>query len=270
MRVAHGRAALAVEQHGETGPDVLLLHAGVTDQRSWRSVVDRLAGSARCVSFDARGYGLTTYDREDGWSPVRDALAVLDAVGVEQAVVVACSMGGRTALDLSLAHPERVAGLVLIAPAISGAPALTSDDVDEPVRQLDELIDAADEAGDLVEVNRLEAHLWLDGPLEAEGRVAGAARELFLEMNGIALAAVDPGAQADLEPAWPRLGEIRVHTLVLVGEHDLRHFHDRARHLTDAITGAEQRILPGVAHLPHLEDDLTTLDIIEEFVTGGW
>lgn len=265
MIVDHGRARLAVETRGEGPPDVLLLHAGVTDQRSWVPVVDRLAGSARCITYDARGYGRTTYKREDGWSPVGDAVAVLDALGVERAVVVAASMGGRTALDLALAEPARVAALVLIAPAVRGAP---DPELDEPVRALDALLEAAYDADDLAGANRLEAHVWLDGPLQPEGRVGGEVRELFLEMNAAALAAPDPGEQREHEPAWPRLGDIGVPTLVLVGEHDLRHLRANARHLAESIPGAQLRELAGVAHLPHLERDPATFDAIEGFVTG--
>lgn len=265
--VAHGNARLAVEQQGDGPPDVLLLHAGVTDQRSWRHLVDRLAPSARCISFDARGYGRTTYEPEDGWSPVADAVAVLDDLHVERAVVVGASMGGRTAIDLALAHPGRVAGLVLIGAAVRGAPA-PEGDLDEPVRRLDEQLEAAYGAGDLGEVNRLEAQVWLDGPLQPEGRVGGEARELFLDMNAVALAADDPGPQHEPDDAWPRLGDVRAATLVLVGEHDLRHVRASARHLAESIPGAGLRELDGVAHLPHLEADPATLDAIEGFVTA--
>ena len=91
-------------------------------------------------------------------------------------------MGGALALDAALAAPERVAGLVLIAPAVSGQP--------EPGRQLDAdtmriigpLI-AAGEAGDIDEQLRLHAWLWLDGPTSPERRVGGPARDLALAMN---------------------------------------------------------------------------------------
>ena len=106
MFATSGRAQLAYECSGaEDGADVLLIHAGVNDRRSWHHVVDRLSGRHRCLAYDMRGYGETTYECEDGWSPVADALAVLDATGVERAVVVACSMGGQAAIDLALAHP---------------------------------------------------------------------------------------------------------------------------------------------------------------------
>ena len=112
MEITSGSAVLAAESVG-SGPDVLLVHAGVTDQRSWAGVVDALPGH-RCLTYDARGYGRTTYQPEDGWSPVADAVAVLDAYDVGRAVVVGASMGGRTSIDLTLQHPDRVSALVLI------------------------------------------------------------------------------------------------------------------------------------------------------------
>lgn len=145
-----------------------------------------------------------------------DAIAVMDAAGVEQAVVIGSSMGGQAALDLTLAHPNRVSGLVLIGTAVRGAPYL---DINEgPTAELDTIIESAENASGIDEVNRLEARIWLDGPTADEGRVVGAARDLFLEMNGKAL--------RDARLAW----------------------------------------LDGVAHLPHLEGDPTTLDVIADFV----
>ena len=102
-----------------------------------------------------RGYGETQYEHEDRWWPVADAVAVLDAAGVGEAVVVASSMGGQTAIDLALGHPDTVAGLALIGPAIRGAP--YPELVDGPTAELRSKIEAAEAAGDIAEVNRLEA-----------------------------------------------------------------------------------------------------------------
>ena len=262
MQITSGNAVLTAESHGSGSPDVLMVHAGVTDQRSWRHVVDRLPAS-RCLTYDTRGYGRTTYEHEDGWSYVADAVAVLDAYDAPRAVVVGCSNGGRTALDLTLAHPERVSALLLIAPSISGAP---QPEFGPEFEQLESMYDAAEEAGDHAEVNRLEAWIWLDGPLVPEGRVQGPPRDLFLAMNGIALEAADPGEVGAVDAAWPQLGDIDVPTLVLVGEHDFDYIHGRCRHLAETIPQARLVTLPGVAHLPHLEGDEKTLSEIAAFV----
>jgi pimeloyl-ACP methyl ester carboxylesterase len=264
MEITSGAATLAAESHGSGGPTVLLLHAGVTDQRAWAHAVDSLSG-ARCLTFDARGYGRTTYAPQDGWSAVDDAVAVLDAYEVPSAVVIGASMGGRTSIDLAITHPDRVEALVLIGPAVSAAPEPTYE---PEVQAIEPELDAADAAGDLEAINRLEARLWLDGPTAPEGRVTGAARELFLEMNGAALDAAEPGERRDDAAAWQRLGEIGVPVLVMVGEHDLRYIKEHCAHAVRSIPGARLVELPGVAHLPHLEGDATTLAEIAAFVGG--
>jgi pimeloyl-ACP methyl ester carboxylesterase len=260
-----GRAQLAYEITGfGGGAEVLLLHAGVNDRRSWQYVVERLSPRHRCVAFDARGFGETTYEREDDWSPVTDAVAVLDAAGIERPVVVACSMGGRTAIDLALAHPDRVAGLVLIGARVRGAP--YPDIEQEATAELRASIESADAGGDLDELNRLEAWMWLDGPGAQEGRVGGTVRELFLDMNDRALRAQDPGEQAAIASAWPRLGEIAAPALVMVGRLDGEEVQAICEQTATMIAGARLRLLDGVAHVPHLERDPATLDEIAVFV----
>ncbi len=263
MEISSGSAVLAAESRGTGEPTVLLLHAGVTDQRSWAHVVDVLPRH-RCLTFDARGYGRTTYAREDGWSSVDDAVAVLDAYDVGSAVVVGCSMGGRTALDLTLARPDRVKALVLIGTAVTGAPPI---DLEPGLEDLERRYDEAYEAKDLDELNRLEAEIWLDGPFH-QGRVEGPARDLFLDMNRIALEAPEPGDPRDEADAWKTCGEVAVPTLILIGEHDLAHTHRNAAHLAAEIPAARLVDLPGTAHLPQLEADPLTLREIAGFVAG--
>lgn len=262
--VASGQARIAYDlTEGGDGVDVLLLHAGVNDRRSWGHLIDALAPRHRCVAPDARGYGETEYEPQDGWSPVSDAVAVLDDAGVDRAVVVACSMGGIAGLGLALDHPERVAGLVLIGASVSGAP---YPDGDPRAEELERRAMAAEEAGDLAEVGRLDAWMWLDGPTVEEGRVSGPARELFLEMNARALAAPDPGKPATVTEAWPRLGELTVPVLVLVGELDFVELQAVLEQAAGLVPDGRFVRLPGVAHVPHLEGDPATIEEIVAFV----
>ena len=258
-----GTARIAYEVVGD-GPDVLLIHAGVNDRRGWRHVVERLSPTHRCIAHDMRGYGETEYEPQDGWSPHEDARAVLDAAGADRAVVVACSMGGQAAIDLTLAHPDRVSALLLIGTAVRGAP--YPELTEGPTAELNERFAAAED--DLVELNRLDAHMWLDGPT-APGRVTGEVRALFLEMNDRALRAPDPGPEADTPDAWPRLGEIAVPTLVLVGRLDAEEILAIAPQVAERIPGARLETLDGVAHVPHLEADEATLAAVERFVRGS-
>jgi pimeloyl-ACP methyl ester carboxylesterase len=110
--------------------------------------------------------------------------------------------------------------------------------------------------------------VWLDGPPAPEGRVGGAARELFLDMNAVALAAPDAGDEADLPSAWDRLAEIGVPTLVIVGALDFDEEMATCTALGAAIPGARLEVIPGVAHLPQMEADSTVFDLIGEFLAA--
>jgi pimeloyl-ACP methyl ester carboxylesterase len=110
------------ERYGDGEPTVLLAPTWeIVHSRSWKSQIPYLARHARVVTFDPRGNGRS--DRPGDFDAYRrrefaaDALAVLDAAGVDRAVVVAwCDMG--ESLILAAEHPERVAGLVHIGPAL--------------------------------------------------------------------------------------------------------------------------------------------------------
>ena len=263
--VNSGAAQLAVTREG-SGQSLVFLHAGVADKRSWRPLVDALAksmGSFQGVSYDRRGFGESTYT-EERHSRVGDCVAVLDALKLSSSVLVGNSQGGRIAIDTALLHSSRVRALVLIGTAVSGVP-----EDDSYLPEIDELgrkMEVAQAAGDLNELNRLEAHLWLDGPLSPQGRVSGAVRELFLDMNFRALSAKEVGDVTDDIDAWNKLSEIRVPTLVIVGRLDLPNLLERSAQIVKAVPGAEMVTMENVAHLPAMEAPQQCAEIIAKFL----
>jgi len=270
--VRSGSATLAVSEVG-SGPAVVGLHAGVADRRSWYPVMAALADRYRMVAYDQRGHGDTSYQPEP-YSPVDDLKAVLDAGGIDRAVLVGCSRGGQLAVEAAFRLPDRVGGLVLVGSAPAGAP--EGEGLPEAIDRLFDAIEAAEIAGDTAEVNRLEARLWLDGPLAPEHRVGGPARELFLDMNARALAAPPRGQEEKLPARWAQLAEIIVPTLVVAGEHDLPLLVDRARAMAATIPDARLVILPGSAHLPMLDRPEALIDQLATFLAdleqfhSGW
>jgi pimeloyl-ACP methyl ester carboxylesterase len=260
---------LAADRLPGAGPRVVLLHAGVADRRAWSGVGAALADRGfEVIAYDRRGFGETPASGAP--DHVADLREVLRQAGDGPAWLVGNSQGGRIALDLALTEPARVAGLVLIAPAVSGAPDPDDDELDPDTLRIDAAIEAADERDDADAVNRLEAWLWLDGPVAAEGRVSGPARELFLEMNAIALAADWPEDAGPDEPAtWEHLGEIAAPATVVWGELDLPFFGNQCRELAERLGDVRAAIeLPGVAHLPGLEDPGGVAELIAEAVSG--
>jgi pimeloyl-ACP methyl ester carboxylesterase len=255
-----GSAKLIGEQKGE-GPPLILLHAGVADRRMWQPQMSELSDSFHVEAYDRRGFG-ETEAADVPFSHVEDLRLILDQLGIGKASLVGCSQGGRVAIDFTLAYPDRVESLVLIAPAVSGAP--SPDSFPARALELDEELDAAGEAGDFDRVNEIEALFWLDGPTSPEGRVNGAVRDLFLDMNGIALAHPELEEEIEPPPAYRRVSNLELPVLVLWGDLDFPHVQDRCRYLVQTIPGAHDRVIPGTAHLPNLERPQLVSDLIRE------
>lgn len=237
----------------------MLLHAGVADRRAWREVAARLEGPA--VAYDRRGFG-DSAPASSAFSHLDDLWVVLDATTAGPVWLVGNSIGGALALDAALSCPERVAGIVLIAPAVSGAPEIEDETLDPATAALAVRLEAAEE--DPEELARLEAWLWLDGPGSDEGRVSGPTRELALDMNRRILQnGVPEGAGASGIEAWSQLEEVKVLTTVVCCALDVPAFNERNRKLAARIPGARLRELPDVAHLPSLEQPDAVAALIE-------
>src|SRR5690242_11399386 len=205
---------LEVDVAGSAPPALLLLHPGITDRTFWDPVWPALAERARVDRYDHRAFGASE-DPPGPWAPAEDAHTVLDAAGIERAVVVGVSFGSHVALNLALAHPRRVAGLVVVS-----GPTL-------PDAALEAEWDAVGEAldrGDLDAANEREVALWVVG----SGREAADADPGLLawatEQNR-ALLGRQP--QIEHEPEMLDPGEaieqaaaLHVPALAIVGEHD--------------------------------------------------
>jgi pimeloyl-ACP methyl ester carboxylesterase len=263
--ITRGTARLACTVDG-AGPSVFLLHDGLTDSRGWGPVRARIGAGFRTVAFDRRGHGDTVATPEPH-DPLADALAVLDAAGVDRTVVVGASRGGQLAIDLALLFPERVAGLVLIGAGVGGAPEPDPAAADPALQLLAKAWLEAMASGDPEEINRLSAHVWLDGASAPEGRVQGWARQEFLAMNGRRLGLADQiGTETGGVPdAWDRAATLAVPTLLLVGSYD-----DIAvpatNHLAATIPRARLEMLDGTGHLPHVEGHRDCLDLIADYL----
>jgi len=107
---------LYYELHGDGQPLVLILGLG-TDVSEWDWLVRWLAERYRVLVFDNRGAGRT--DKPDIPYSIammaNDTAGLMQAVGMEQAIILGISMGGRIALELALQHPQMVKKLILVS-----------------------------------------------------------------------------------------------------------------------------------------------------------
>jgi 3-oxoadipate enol-lactonase len=100
-----------------SGLPILFVHEFAGDHRSWEPQLREFGKRYRCIAYAARGYTPSDVPADkDAYSyqhVMRDCVAVLDHLGIDQAHIVGLSMGGYTTLQVALNHPARVRSMTL-------------------------------------------------------------------------------------------------------------------------------------------------------------
>ncbi|MFD4397085.1 alpha/beta fold hydrolase [Kitasatospora sp. NPDC059811] len=241
-------SAVSVRESG-TGTPLVLLHAFPLNASMWSAQLDALPGltgdEARVLAPDQRGFGGTELGTDEpSLDLVADDLALLlDAAGIERAVVGGLSMGGYVALAFARRHPDRLAGLLL-----AGTRATADTDA---VRANRERIAAAVTA-------RGSVQLLLDEEVAA-GQLGPDSRHLVERVRSL-VAAASPAAVAWAQRAMAArpdaldvLAGLRVPTAVVAGAQDGLVAPEEAELMLRARPDAELTVIPGAGHLSALE-----------------
>lgn len=241
------RSSLAVGSAGD-GPAVVLLHAFPYDRAMWAPQVRGLSDEYRVITPDLPGFGGTPAP-PGGWTvdAAADAVAdTLDSLGLADPVVLAgLSMGGYVALAFARRHPRRLRGLIL-------ADTRAEPDSKDARAGRAKTAELAKENGaaavfeDALPKQLCEVTRTGRPGVVAEAR-AIAGRQ---SVEGVVAALV---ALRDRPDARPGLRDIRLPTLVLVGEHDAITPLAAAEELVRGIAGARLEVLPAAGHLSNLE-----------------
>jgi 3-oxoadipate enol-lactonase len=246
------------------GPEIVLFHEGICDSRMWDPQWETLTRSHRVLRFDFRGYGRSPLV-PGNYSAARDVIELLDKHGFERGAFVGVSLGGRVALEIALAQPERVAALVLVGSGLPG-----HDWSDEMKATWGEE-EAAVEAGDLDAAVEVTLRTWVDGPRRKPEDVDADVRARVAEMQRRALDLyLEVGDEAEeellVEDVAQRLTEIQAPTLVLVGEEDVPDIHAIADRLATEIPGARRATIANTAHVPSMERPREFEELVLGFV----
>lgn len=250
--VSAGAIALHYTETGGAPPTLLLLHGFGSSTFSWRKVTEPLGRGARVIAFDRPGFGfserpavtasLNPYTPE---AQTTLTLELMDALNIGQAVLVGHSVGAAVAVELALAHPERVAGLVLVSPVLrSGGPsALVRTVFNTPqatrvgpyiVRQF------AEEPG-----FELLRRRYADPSTLTDADIAGYQRPFGATNWDQALWEVTKANRpVDL---LPRLGELQVPTFVVAGAEDEIVPLEQQQQIAEAV-GGDIEVLEGCGH----------------------
>lgn len=231
------------------GYPLILLHAGIADSRMWDDHIPLFAEQRQVIRYDLRGFGKSQFPAAP-FASYEDPAELLRALQVKKAHVIGASFGSKVAVDFTLAHPEMVASLTLIAPSIGG-----TKPSPEGLR-FNEEEDALLERGDLAGATELNVRMWVDGPRRTPEQVDPEVRRRVYEMQYHAFTVPMPEEADDLPlepPAISRLAEIRVPTLIIVGDYDLPEKLALGRRLATELPDARLEIIAGAAHMVSME-----------------
>jgi pimeloyl-ACP methyl ester carboxylesterase len=251
-----GGVSLACERRGPVdGPVVVLLHAWVESMGAFDRLLPALASRFHLVRFDQRGHG-------DSDKPLHgyrldrlaaDALAVMDALGIDAAILVGASSGGYVAQQVAVRHPDRVRALALI-----GSPLSLRD-----LPEIDELVHLEDPVDPA----------WVRGLNDS--LLAGAAvPEPYLAdrvADGVCIPAdvwrASSTGLTESTPPWES-GEVTVPTLLLHGGRDRIIDAAEQQAMADWIPQVRRVVLPEAGHLVLWEEPDRIASELIDFLTA--
>lgn len=260
--------------HGE--PVLILLHGFGASLFSWREVMTPLADAGyRVVAFDRPAYGLTSRPMPEEWegpnpytpeAQVELTIAILDALGVSQAVLVGNSAGGSIAALTALQYPERVQALVLVDAAIytsGGVPSWLRPLLHTPqARRLGPLISRsfAQRGSELIR------SAWYDASKITPDVIAGYTKPLRAENWDRALWEATLASHPLQLSA--RLKDITQPTLVITGDSDTWVPTEQSVRLAGELPHATLAIMPHCGHVPQEECPEPFLEALLDFLDG--
>ncbi|MCO6415922.1 alpha/beta fold hydrolase [Siccirubricoccus sp. KC 17139] len=242
MFIQLGDACMHVAVEGpERAPPVLLMHSLGTNLHMWDPQAAALAKRFRVIRMDMRGHGLSEappgpYTME---RLARDGLAVLDALGIQQAHLGGVSIGGHIAMRMAALAPQRALSLLPCDTALSfGGPAGWQERME------------AVKAGGMAAIADATIPRWaLDGSLAS----SRALKRMLLTTDPagwLGCAAALQGVTGD-----ELTGKLSCPTTVIVGDRDPSTTPDAARAIQAAIPGSKLVIIPEAAHIPNFEQE---------------
>jgi len=243
-----------------TGPAVVLIHGGQLDCRMWDDQFTALSQRFCAIRYDVRGYG-GSFQPEMLYSDAEDLVGLLDYLKVNKAHFVGLSLGGRIAIDFAVAHPARVRSMTLAGPGLAGYE--PPDGTQTDLRMWNIIKAARDEGPEKATA------LWLKDPFMApameQARLVPGLQRMARENAHCWLE--NPVLQRSPKPpAAVRLGEIKVPTLLVIGDRDVPQIKATIETLEKGIGGSKKVAIKDAGHMVNLEKPDVFNDVVLKFL----
>lgn len=242
---------------------MVLLHGFPFDSRLWDPQFDALGRRFRLIAPDLRGFGNSSGPSDrSGYSIdsfADDALALLDSLEIEQAVLGGLSMGGYTAFELVRRNPERLTGLVL-------ADTRADRDAPEVLERRTAQQKQVEESGGGALVEGMLRVVLSDETRNRRPEVVEALRAIMVQSDAAWIGALE--AMKNRADSSTLLGSIRAPTLILAGEHDVLSPPEVARDMHERISDSRLVVIDGAGHISNLESPAAFNSALDRFLGG--
>lgn len=235
------------------GIPIVMIHAGIADSRMWQNEFTAFQDTHQVLRYDMRGYG-KSLPVEGEFNFQDDLSALLAALDIQRPLILmGCSIGAGLAMDFAWAAPQRVQSLILVG----GAPADLELEAEWP-QELFAQSEKAFENGDIDLVAEIDMKIWFDGFGRSAADVNPEIRQRAYDMAHLVTKQEIKQIGKHIRKTFDqsgveRLHDIKVPTLVVVGENDLPYVNAAADFMADHLPNATKLVIPNAAHLPNME-----------------
>ncbi len=226
-----------------TGPEaVLLIHDGIAHSAVWDGVWPAFCKQFHTIRYDRRGYGRSPVTTQP-YFETDDLQALLRHSQIKRAMLVGSSHGGALAINFTLEHPALVEQLVLVGAVVDGYG--FSDHFLMRTMKNEAPMQKSDVPGLITN--------WVNDKYVLAADHAEAKKKLSEILTASPQDLTHDDMARPTRPAVARLGEIRVPTLILVGDQDIPDVHAHAGVIENGIPNSRRVVVEDAGHLMYLE-----------------
>jgi 3-oxoadipate enol-lactonase len=244
-------ARLYYEIEGE-GQPLVLIHSALMNSKMWDDQVAAFSPHYRVIRFDMRGFGKSSWPDTDALYH-DDIALLLKSLGVQKAAILGLSLGAEIALDFTLKYPQMVSALILASSGLDGF-----DYPETVMRRWNAFIEPVKRRDFPAAIDRYMAD-WVDGPTKSASlAVRQKVRAIMDEYTFAHYLPREKSSKAAEDmvsdiPQMDRLEEIKVPTLIIVGDRDQPDIVEIGEVLEDSIEGAKRVEIEHAGHMVNFE-----------------